>query len=141
MKPYNVTSRHFLLVPKKPPKRSGAVGINLPCILQKSPEKSDVYNLLKKKSAHWDDFARELNIDDNFRQDLSYEGNTIPSRSKLERVLKKWIESETSEVTWRNIIRVLEDLEFTDLARDVDDYLRKEEVVKKYIERNNYKSK
>ena len=97
--------------------------------------------MLKKKSAHWDDFARELNIDDNLRQDLTNEGNTTHSRSKLERVLKKWIESETSEVTWRNVIRVLEDLEFTDLARDVDDYLCKEEVVKKYNQRNNYKSK
>ena len=97
--------------------------------------------MLKKKSAYWDDFARGLKISDNFCQELTHDNNTTSSRSKLERVLKKWIESESSEVTWNNIIHVLEDLEFIDLARDVDDYLRKEEVVMKYRQQNDYESK
>ena len=97
--------------------------------------------MLKKKSAHWDDFARELKISDNIRQELTYEGNTTYSRSKLEKVLKTWVESETSEVTWSNVIHILEDLEFIDLARDVKDYLRKEEVVKKYTQKKDYESK
>ena len=105
-------------------------------ILKKSPERNDVFNLLKKKSADWDDFARELNIDDNLREELAIDGTHI--RAKLEKVLKKWINGETSEVTWQNIIDVLEGLEFIELARDVKDFLRKQDVVKKYSEKRDY---
>ena len=94
--------------------------------------------MLKKKSAHWDDFARELNIDDNSRQELAIEGNTTTSRSKLEKVLVKWINGETSEVTWKYIIDVLEGLEFIELARNVKDFLRKQDVVKKYSEKRDF---
>ena len=94
--------------------------------------------MLKKKSAHWDDFARELNIDDNSRQELAIEGNTTTSRTKLEKVLIKWINSQTSEVTWKNIIDALEGLEFIELARDVKDFLRKQDVVKRYSEKLDY---
>ena len=128
-------------LPKKPPKSSGVTSKCLPSLLKKSPEKSDVYDLLKKKSAHWDEFALELKVGDNFRQELRSEGAATSSRIKLEKVLTKWIDSETSDVTWSNIINMLEELEFLDLARNVDDHLSKEDVVKKYIQKVDYEGK
>ena len=70
---------------------TGTCTIHSPSVLKKSPESRDVYKLLKVKSAHWDNFARELDIDDNFCEDSNYEGSITTSRSKLEKVLKKWI--------------------------------------------------
>ena len=128
-------------LPKKPPKSSGVTTKCLPFILKKSPEKSDVYDLLKKKSAYWEEFALELKLGDSFRQELRREGAVTTSRIKLDKVLMKWIDSETSDVTWSNIINMLEELEFLDLARNVDDYLSKEDVVKKYIQKEDYEGK
>ena len=109
-------------------------------ILKKSPERQDAYKLLKKKSANWDDFARDLDIELNFREDLQREGSTRTSGSKLERILIKWIESESSDVTWSNLIEVLEGLEFLDLVREVKSYLEKGEVIEKYSQKEDYTS-
>ena len=107
-------------------------------MLRKSPERQDVYKLLKKKSTYWDDFARDLDLDINFREELKREGSTTTGGSKLERVIIKWIESESSDVTWNNLIEVLEGLEFLDIAREVKSYLEREEVVKKYSRKDDY---
>ena len=98
----------------------------LPSILKKSPEVEDVYELLSKRSAHWDNFARALKIDINFREKLQRKSFTITEESKVESVLIKWIESESSDVTWSNLIEVPEQLQFLDVAREVKIYLEKE---------------
>ena len=110
----------------------------LPSILKKSPEVEDVYELLSKRSAHWDDFARALKIDINFREKLQRESFTITEESKVESVLIKWIESESSDVTWSNLIEVLEQLQFLNVAREVKIYLEKEEVIEKYHQKEDY---
>ena len=115
----------------------GAQGKDPPSILKKSPEVDDVYKLLRKKSAHWDDFARELLIDYNFRQELQEGCST--TNAKLEKVLRKWMESKSSDVTWRNVFEVLEQLQFLDIASEVKIYLEKKEVIEKYHHKNDYK--
>ena len=81
--------------------------------------------LLRRKSASWEDFARELQIDDNERKKIRMEV-TISVDSKLERVLEIWMESETTEVTWKKIIQVLVALQSTDLAKEVQQFLHQE---------------
>ena len=108
-----------------------------PSILKKSPEFDDVYELLSKRSARWDNFARALKIDINFREKLQRESFTT-DESKVESILRKWIESESSDVTWSNLIEVLEQLQFLDVAREVKIYLKKEEVIEKYRHKKDY---
>ena len=91
----------------------------LPSIMKKSLERSDVFNLLKKKSAYLEDFVREINIDANSRHEIAVEGNVTTTKRKLEKVLINWINSDTSAVSWLIIIHVLEELKFIELARDV----------------------
>ena len=99
----------------------------------KRPEAYDVYQLLKSKSANWEDFARGLRIKENDRPQLkSHEDN-------LEKVLTKWIQSETSEVTWKYILNVLKSLEYIDLLKIVQMYLRREDVIKKYCKKHDFK--
>ena len=94
-------------------------------ILKKKPQKSDVFKLLRRKSASWEDFALELQIDDNERKKLRMEV-TISIELKLERVLEIWMQSETTEVTWEKIIQVLVALKSIDLAKEVKRFLQQE---------------
>ena len=94
---------------------------------------ADVYRLLKRRSVEWDSFGRELRVDWDFREGLRQEGGTTSNNNKLERVLVKWSQSHCSEVSWDTIIKMLEELEFVDMAKDVKDYLlNNPEGVRKY---------
>ena len=116
----------------------GAQGRDLPFILNKSPEVDDVYELLSKRSVRWNDFARALNIDLNFRETLVREGSTTTEECKLEKVLQKWMESKSSDVTWNNLVDVLEQLHFLDIASEVKCYLERKEVIEKYHKKKDY---
>ena len=104
----------------------------------KSPEMLDVYKLLCERSDDWDDFARGLFINFNFRKELNLEHSTTCG-SKLERVLAKWIESKSSDVTWSNLIDVLVELKFSTIVTHVQRYLQTEDVIKKYSRKEDYK--
>lgn len=103
----------------------------------KSPEKYDVFKLLKEKSAEWEMFAAHLRVSDNIRKETRE--STINIELKLENVLGSWISSETTEVTWRKIIEVLEkDLQYKKIAKDVKEYLLTEEAIKKYSKQADF---
>ena len=106
--------------------------------MNKSPELDDVYKLLRKKSAYWEDFGRDLFLDENFRQQLRHERSST-AEAKLTKVLNKWIESESSDVTWRNLMKVLKRLQFLDMAMDVKRYLERKEVIENYHQKMDYK--
>ena len=48
----------------------------------------------------------ELNIDDNTRESLKH-NNSLENWKRLETVLKTWIESHSSPVTWENVIHII----------------------------------
>ena len=106
-------------------------------ILKKSPETRDVFKLLKSKSNDWDDFARELEVEDKVRSDLRI-NMALSSENKLEQVLNNWIDSECSAVTWEKILEVLESLETRRLAREVKNYLKQPKTVEKYSAMEDY---
>ena len=91
-------------------------------IMKRSPVRKDVYKLLRKHSIHYDEFALQLDIDDDFRDNLRAKNEE--NHWKLEQVLRKWIDSETCEVTWAKIIKVLDDLEMKTVAKEVVDFLK-----------------
>lgn len=106
-------------------------------ISKKSPETRDVFKLLKSKSNDWDDFARELEVEDKVRGDLRI-NMALSSENKLEQVLNNWIDSECSAVTWEKILEVLESLETRRLAREVKNYLKQPKTVEKYSAMEDY---
>ena len=61
----------------------------------------------------------------DFRQGLLQQGVMTSNKDKLEAVLNNWIETCCSEVSWDNLIRVLTELEFIDIARDVRRFLQR----------------
>ena len=104
----------------------------------KQPERDDVYKLLRTKSAEWEEFARELKIDDNYRKQLRPLIITSTDDDILDKVLARWIQSESSEVTWRCILNVLKELKYIDLLKIAQMYLRKEDVIKRYCKKHDF---
>ena len=107
-------------------------------IVKKSPERTDVFNLIKCHSAKWDGFARELHVDDNTRESLKHD-ISLESDGRLERILKIWIESQCSSVTWEKILDVLISMDLKYTAGKVQDYLKYQEVIDKYVKKPDFK--
>lgn len=107
-------------------------------ILNKTPQRQDVFKLLKSKSTKWDEIARELCVDSKRREELRKDVS-INSDKKLEEVLTTWIDSETTPVTWKTVIEKLDkELALKKMAKDVKKYLKRQDVVEKYSEMDDY---
>ena len=62
----------------------------------------------------------------DFRQGLLQQGVMTSNKDKLEAVLNNWIETHCSEVSWDNLIQVLNELEFIDMIREVKSFLQRD---------------
>lgn len=67
-----------------------------------------VYSALSQYSTQWDDFAYELEVDDECRDRLE-ENDSLSDDEKLERIITEWVEKRTCEVSWDKIITVTRD--------------------------------
>ena len=63
-----------------------------------------------------------------FREGLIRTGVQRTDDNKLEAVLNNWIETHCSEVSWDNLIQVLNELEFIDIVRDVRSFLQRDQT-------------
>ena len=99
-------------------------------ILKKSPEFSDVFDLMKEHPSHLEDFSRELSIPANVRSNVRDDPDF---NAKLEKILRYWIDYEPSDVTWRQVFKVLEKLTMKGVARKVQRFIQKEDVRSKYV--------
>ena len=88
-----------------------------------------MFRLLKPKSSLWDEIGRSLKVEYGYRQELLQQGVMTNSEAKLEAVLNNWIETHCSEVSWDNLIQVLTELEFIDVAQDVRSFLQRDQTL------------
>ena len=98
-------------------------------ILEKSPNGSEVFDLIKCHSDRWDEFGIELRVSLETRDSLRHDV-TLGNRSRLDRVVMKWIQSQCSPVTWENIIRTLVSMDLKVTAGKVQDYLKHQVITK-----------
>ena len=107
---------------------------NLYCLTEsiklKEPEVSDVFELLKKISNEWNNIGRGLGIELNDRDTIKKEGQD--QKDRLERVVVKWIESKTTNVTWGTLMEVMEKLEYRDIVKEIETFLNKPNTIEKY---------
>ena len=92
----------------------------------------DVFELLKTKCFDWNAIGRELRVHFDFREELKLETERT-NASKLEKVIMKWVEFETCEVSWNSVIEMLERLENLKMAGQVKEYLLINPAAKKYM--------
>ena len=97
--------------------------------IRHTPQLRDVHRLLVPKSSKWDRIGCGLGVDFNFREGLLRDGGMRTDDNKLEAVLNNWIETHCSEVSWDNLIQVLTELEFSDIAQNVRRFLQKDQTM------------
>ena len=95
------------------------------------PTEYDVYRVLKHKAVKWNAIGRELGVKLHDREKIEKTFG-LECEDKLERVLLMWIEYQCSEVTWQNVLDVLEELKFIDTIQSVKEYLARPEVMNRY---------
>ena len=102
-------------------------------IMKKSPDKYELFDLIRDNSSRWPDFARELRISDDTRTSLSH-NISLTDSNRLEEVLRCWIgeEPEGAPVTWEYIIKILVNLKLKNVARIVQSHLKNTDVIQKY---------
>ena len=93
-------------------------------MLKCSPSLKDVYDLLRVRASKWEEIGIELGVGVDYRDQL----REIKSSdcSKLDRVLRKWAESECSPVTWGTVVGVASVLELTE---SVAQFLNRPDVI------------
>ena len=90
-----------------------------------------MFRLTEHISSHWNDLGQELEVSYNYREQLRSEAYSS-DEDKLEEILSKWIESESSLVTWSTLVEALEAIELRSTAREVKDFLKTPEAIKSY---------
>ena len=96
--------------------------------LKQSPDCADVFGLIKCHSVSWNEFGRELKVDNNTRESLRRD-SSLDNEDRLEQVLNKWIESQCSPVTWEHVINTLSSMDLKKTASSVRDYLKCQHMI------------
>ena len=81
------------------------------CILDELPK---VFEVFQPKAHQWFDIGKCLNVDFGYRRSLRNQGIQSGDTDKLEKVLQNWFASRLSPVTWENLARVSNKLQFKD---------------------------
>ncbi len=90
-----------------------------------APNTRVVYNLLRDRAYQWNDIGRELGLPFGYHEGLKRDILQTNDEYKLESVIMEWEQSQCSDVTWSNVIRVLKILQFNDLIEPTKDILRR----------------
>ncbi len=106
-------------------------------IYSQAPDLHDVFNLLRNAVFRWDDVGRQLQIPTEYREELMREGVQSSPASKLERILRMWVESECSDVTWSKVIEVSSILHLHDSMESIKLFLKREDILNKYLPQGN----
>ena len=102
-------------------------------VLKCYPSLKDVYDLLRVRASKWEEIGIELGVGGDYQDQLRGEGIMSSNYSKLDRVLRKWAESECSPVTWGTVAGVASVLELTEL---VEQFLNRPDTLDKCLNNN-----
>ncbi len=84
------------------------------------PTLSEVYRILKGKSANWNAIGEALGVSYNDRQGISHDLLIPTKEGKLEAVLNLWIQEQCSEVSWNHLYDIIKnELHYNDTAVEI----------------------
>ena len=106
-------------------------------LLQKPPEPTDVFDVVRNISSSWFDIGSELHVPLNVREGLKKD-LSLSDEAKLEKIHNEWIKFETSDVTWKSILKVLQALRRRDIVREALKYLERPVIYSKYIKKDDF---
>ena len=106
-------------------------------LLLKQPEPTDVFEVVRNISSSWFDIGCELHVPLNIREGLKKD-MSLSNEAKLEKILNEWIKFETSDVTWKTILKALDALRRRDIVREALNYLERPAIYSKYIKKDDF---
>ena len=111
---------------------------NIQEILKKSPEKKDLMSVLSDIAYDWRNIGESLEVPFGELQSLQY--TSRPDVSKLSDTLQKWIDMQTSPVTWKTLLEILDTppVNKPRIATTIREYLARDDVFKRYKELKDY---
>ena len=103
-------------------------------VIDKIPEKNDLLILLSPIAFKWRNIGDALEVPDGNIQSINMNGR-LNAVDQLSEVLQIWIDRQSSDVTWKNIIEVVGcpvvQVEYK--ATDIRKFLEQNHVQKKYM--------
>ena len=96
----------------------------------KSPKLADAHRLIKSHSYKWNELGLSLEVPYNYRTEL--ESMSVSNSVRLEKVLNKWIETESVPVTWDRLIEGLEEIELRNVKEHVIEFLKTDRALATY---------
>ena len=90
--------------------------------LKKVPDKLEVLRLLHDIRARWNMIGTALNVDSGTLEIIDCSGK---SNDKLADMIKAWIDTEPSPVTWETLIKAIEEppINHKRIAKEIRDHL------------------
>ena len=99
----------------------------------KEPKKVHCQRVLGPIEHKWREIGEALEIPDGRIQSIDHDARYNDTR-KLSEVLQTWIDTQTSDVTWRNLIDVITEYPVNEplLAKTIPDFLSNPKISSKY---------
>ena len=96
------------------------------------PDPNDVFTLLEPASHQWNAIARELRVQDKYRDEFKRDVS-LDNDERLENIIRKWLETECSPPTWDNLIEALERMKRRDIIRSIKAFQANNDTVKRML--------
>ena len=99
----------------------------------KEPKKAHLQNILGPIEYKWREIGEALEIPNGRIQSIDHNARYNDTR-KLSEVLQTWIDTQPSDVSWKNLIRVITEHPVNEpvLAKTIPDFIAKPEISSKY---------
>ena len=113
------------------------IGNDINKVLRKKPDKRHVVELLAENAYEYKELAIALGVDDTFVEGLKYSDKDIIN---LDKIIRRWIQTHCSPVTWHTIIESVESVIFgknLELGVKIRNWLRENEHFAYYREKDD----
>ena len=99
----------------------------------KEPKKVHLQRVLGSIQHKWREIGEALEIPNGTIKSIDHDARYNDS-NKLSEVLQTWIDTQTSDVTWRNVIDVIKEYPVNEpgLAKTIPDFLANPKISSKY---------
>ena len=110
------------------------IGNDINKVLNKKPDKRHVVELLAENAEKYEELAIALGVDDILVE------SSDKNIKKLDKIIKQWIQTQCSPVSWRTIIESVESATFgknLELGEKIRNWLKENEHFDYYREKDN----
>ena len=106
-------------------------------LLMKPPEMNDAVHFMTEIAASWDEIGIALDVPPDYRDSLLRDPR-LDNVGKMDRVIRKWGSTQSTDVTWEKILKALKTCGQSNIAATMTEFLEKPENYAKYINKADF---